>query len=158
MKIGRVDRATRVLGAPKDWDQTKGECGGLPVRIEQGAQPGYLKFTSAWVPDVADLAALEAGAAIMLDIHGSMHPPVAVYVGSAPTDNDAPSPIFSHREVDAKLNLFCRLANEIGGQALLRRLDDLGVFGLVQSGLRTCAAPDMALPTSARSRDDGEPA
>jgi len=76
----RIFECTRVLGAPPGWTpETSGPCLGLPIRDEiNGDLPCMV---SAWEPTPDELAALNAGAKVMLRIVGSGHPPVWLYVG-----------------------------------------------------------------------------
>lgn len=74
----RINGATRVLGAPPDWNpDTQGPCCGLAIRDDLVDQMPYM--TSAWEPTPADLAVLNAGGRIMLRIAGGGHPPVAMW-------------------------------------------------------------------------------
>jgi hypothetical protein len=84
MLAGRIDGATRNLGAPRDWDeQRQGRCGSLAVRHEETtAGPA---MTSAWFPTEEEIARLRAGAPVYLTVIGESHPPVAMAVGPAPT-------------------------------------------------------------------------
>lgn len=79
MHIGRILGATRDLGKPKDWDDSKGCCLSLPVRDEIDA--AGRKMTSAWLPTPEELAAIAAGAPIHLTVYGNGHPPVMLSVG-----------------------------------------------------------------------------
>lgn len=79
----RIAGATRVLGAPKDWDPAKnGPCAGLPILdyVERGVP----WMASAWTPLPEELAALAAGGSLLLIIQGVSHPVVSVGV-SEPT-------------------------------------------------------------------------
>jgi hypothetical protein len=79
----RIEGATRVLGAPRNWDaKSDGECGGLAILDirDEGASP---RMVSAWEPTPAELAALLAGAPVYLQIVGAGHPPVWVWVDEA---------------------------------------------------------------------------
>lgn len=79
----RIEGATRVLGAPVDWDQdASGPCCGLAIRDEVIDGTPYM--TSSWEPMPADIEAIRAGGRIMLRIIGSGHPPVALWVEAAP--------------------------------------------------------------------------
>lgn len=74
----RIEGCTAVLGAPKDWDSSKGQCVGLPVRqelTEQGPQ-----YRSRWQPTQAELELLNQGGAIELVVCGNGHPPVWIGV------------------------------------------------------------------------------
>lgn len=74
----RILNATHVLGPPKDWDAEKmGPCCRLSVRVVDG------RCESAWEPTPEELAALNAGASVILSVVGGQ-PPVALYVEHAP--------------------------------------------------------------------------
>ena len=71
-------------GAPKGWNPDRdGECGALPIRVFPpksltGAVP--VQFVeSAWEPDPAELAHLNAGGSVILRVMG-WQPAVALYV------------------------------------------------------------------------------
>ena len=83
MIVSRVEGCTRALGAPQGWNpETDGYCGMLPIRDEmRDAMPTMI---SAWEPTPAELAALNAGAKVVLRVVGVQHPPVMIYVGEAP--------------------------------------------------------------------------
>lgn len=74
----RIKGATRELGKPRDWDDSKGSCGSLPIRDEM--QPYGNTMTSAWQPTPDELERLNKGASVLLYIVGEVHPPVAVEV------------------------------------------------------------------------------
>ena len=78
MMIGRIEGATRVLGKSQGYI-------GLPVRDENmvdGTTGDVVPtMTTAWFPDPAELAALNAGEAIHLRLFGDKHPPVYIGVG-----------------------------------------------------------------------------
>lgn len=79
----RIENCTVVLGAPPGWTpETSGPCVGLPIRREMNGDMPCM--VSAWEPTPAELAAIAAGAKIMLRIIGASHPPVALYVGEVP--------------------------------------------------------------------------
>lgn len=92
MLIQRIQGATRVLGAPVNWDEAAdGPCFGLPILDIPAApptgpdQPGNAaQMASAWEPTPEELAALNAGAPVILFVIGGVHPPVYVGVGEAP--------------------------------------------------------------------------
>lgn len=68
---------TGYLGAPPNWDGEKlGDCDPLPYKYEDGF------FVSMWVPDRDELAALNAGQAVVLHVSGASHPVVAVGVSN----------------------------------------------------------------------------
>lgn len=83
MLTGHIANATRILGAPRDWDKKKhGACGGLAIRDERTTAGDAM--TSAWYPNTEELARLAAGAPVYLSVYGGMHPPVSLNVGPAP--------------------------------------------------------------------------
>ena len=87
MLVGRIPNATRVLGAPSDWDKAQqGPCCGLPIQdIDTSAGPGMV---SVWEPTPDELARLNAGAKVSLVVLGHVHPPVSLSVGMAPKEGE----------------------------------------------------------------------
>lgn len=81
MLIGRIEGATRSLGAPPGW--TKGQCSSLWIRDE--VIEGIPFIVSAWLPQVDEVERLQLGAAVHLYVAGGTMPPVALAVGLAPT-------------------------------------------------------------------------
>lgn len=85
MELGRIENATRVIGKGQGYI-------GLPlrdVRIECTVNgPDTPAMETAWFPTPAELDALKAGAPIILRILGTMHPPVFMYVGEEPADDE----------------------------------------------------------------------
>ena len=79
MLIKRIENASRVLGAPPDWDGKDMTCGALPVMDVLTPEGTFM--VSAWEPTPSELAALAAGATLKLWIRGSLHPVVALTVG-----------------------------------------------------------------------------
>lgn len=81
MEIGRVTGATRTIGKSQGYF-------GLPIRDElrndtvTGA--GTPVMVTAWFPTPDELAALNAGAPVHLNVVGTMHPPVMLDVGAVP--------------------------------------------------------------------------
>ena len=75
MDIGHIKGATRILGAPKDWDhERRGICEGLPILDHpEGWQ------ISEWRPTAEELWKLTAGGSVRLWIMGP-HPVVALDV------------------------------------------------------------------------------
>lgn len=75
----RIADANLDLGAPKGWDAEKdGSCHALAVRkVEDNV------YQSAWEPTPTELAALNAGALVVLSVVGGQ-PPVMLSV-EAPT-------------------------------------------------------------------------
>jgi hypothetical protein len=85
MQIGRIEGATRVVGKSQGYL-------GLPLRDEMincavnGAQTPAM--VTAWIPTPAELAALNAGAAVHVKILGTAHPPIMVEVGETPESGE----------------------------------------------------------------------
>jgi hypothetical protein len=81
MHIGRIKDATRVIG------QRQGYLG-LPLRditIDCPVNgPTTPAMETAWLPTPEEIAAIVAGAPVLLRILGNEHPPVLVYVGETP--------------------------------------------------------------------------
>ena len=70
---------TRRFGAPADWTPERdGACGTLSIADVEGA--GGLFMESLWRPTPEELAALQAGGAVVLGIRGVVHPVVYVSV------------------------------------------------------------------------------
>lgn len=77
MLIGRIEQATRTLGAPEDMK----DCQALAIRdIELD---GNNVMVSAWFPTPEEMTALNAGQPVYLHIWGKSHPPVFVGVKRA---------------------------------------------------------------------------
>jgi hypothetical protein len=71
----RIHGATRYLGAPKGWNpETDGDCSHLAILDTEGV------MISSWEPTPAELKALNAGACVYLQIVGTGHPPVNIWV------------------------------------------------------------------------------
>jgi len=87
MLVARIPNATRVLGAPSDWDKSKqGACCGLPIQdMDTSAGPGMM---SLWEPTPDELARLNAGAKVSLIVLGTAHPPVSLSVGMPPKEGE----------------------------------------------------------------------
>lgn len=79
-----IPGATRALGAPSNWDPhgEAGPCGTLPIR--DGLIGSLPIMESAWRLDEAEIDALAAGGSVVLQIVGSSHPVVALYVVTDP--------------------------------------------------------------------------
>lgn len=81
MEIGRIEGATRIVGRSQGYL-------GLPLRDEQincsVNGPGTPAMVTAWVPTPAELAALNAGAAVHIRIIGQAPPPMMVFTGPIP--------------------------------------------------------------------------
>lgn len=78
MDICKIAGATRVLGKPADWDESQGECLGLPIVDHDGW------MVSEWKPSAVEIGYLIDGGSINLWIQGTQHPVAAVSVGFAP--------------------------------------------------------------------------
>lgn len=72
---------TRTLGAPKDWDHSKGACSALP--ITDSTLCGIPCAVSFWRPSPAELELLNTGGSVSLWVTGQNMPPVAVEVEPA---------------------------------------------------------------------------
>jgi hypothetical protein len=67
----RIEGATRYLGAPPDWQpDTDGDCSHLAI-LDTHAQGGMPVMISAWEPTPAELAALNAGKPVYLQVVGT---------------------------------------------------------------------------------------
>jgi hypothetical protein len=81
IQIGRIQGCTRVIG------QSQGYLG-LPLRdvvVDDSVNgPKTPAMETAWLPTPGEIAAINAGAPIILRVFGTGHPPVMVYVGQAP--------------------------------------------------------------------------
>jgi hypothetical protein len=84
MNIQRIQGATRVLGKSQGYL-------GLPVRDQvMDCPPAGIvpTMTTAWEPTPDELEAIARGAPVYVRIFGTMHPPITVYVGEPPGDED----------------------------------------------------------------------
>lgn len=79
MIIKRIENATRVFGAPSDWDGKDMTCGALPIRDVVTPEGPFM--VSAWEPTPTELEALQRGETLKLWIRGAGHPVVALTVG-----------------------------------------------------------------------------
>jgi len=81
MQIGRIEGCTRVLGKSQGYL-------GLPLRDitinDFVGGPGTPAMETAWLPTPAEIAAINAGAPIILRVLGTAHPPVMLMTGQAP--------------------------------------------------------------------------
>ncbi len=81
MQVGVIEGATRIVGKSQGYM-------GLPIRDEQinctVNGPETPAMITAWLPTPAELAALNAGAAIHVCILGTVPPPMNVSVGPIP--------------------------------------------------------------------------
>jgi len=82
MQILHIAGATRVLGKSQGYL-------GLPLRDvlmhDTVNGPSTPAMETAWEPTPDELARLNAGAPVILQILGTGHPPVMLLVGDAPT-------------------------------------------------------------------------
>jgi hypothetical protein len=83
MQIGMIEGHTRILGKSQGYL-------GLPIRdilIEDKVNgPQTPAMETAWLPTLDEVAAIAAGAPIILRVLGTGHPPVMIYTGKVPTD------------------------------------------------------------------------
>lgn len=83
MQVGVIEGATRIVGKSQGYL-------GLPIRDERihctVNGPGTPAMITAWLPNPAELAALNAGAAIHVRILGQVPPPMMVSVGPVPAE------------------------------------------------------------------------
>jgi len=85
MTPGRIQFATRALGAPANWNPEKqGECDSLQIRDRDGT------MESAWYPTPDELAAIMAGRPVILTVWGTGHPPVSLNVQPQSADQWCP--------------------------------------------------------------------
>ncbi|MCV9960790.1 hypothetical protein OIU34_02660 [Pararhizobium sp. BT-229] len=81
MQIGIIQGHTRIIGKSQGYI-------GLPLRdvlVEDSVNgPRTPAMETAWLPTSEDIAALAAGAPLILRVLGTAHPPVMIYVGEAP--------------------------------------------------------------------------
>lgn len=79
----RIDGATRYLGAPKGWEPARdADCSYLAI-LDVKTNDGAPVMLSAWEPTPTELQALNAGAPVYLQVRGTRHPPVNVWVPEA---------------------------------------------------------------------------
>lgn len=83
MQIARITGTTRTIGKAQGYI-------GLPLRdvVFDDGTPAML---TAWTPTPDELAALNAGANVILTVLGTAHPPVLLTVGIPPSDPFHPS-------------------------------------------------------------------
>lgn len=83
MQVGVIEGATRIVGKSQGYL-------GLPIRDERihcsVNGPETPAMITAWLPTPAELAALNAGAAIHVRVLGSVPPPMMVMVGPIPAE------------------------------------------------------------------------
>jgi hypothetical protein len=76
----RIEGATRYLGAPQGWSPDRdGDCAHLAILdIQAGDHPPVM--LSAWEPTPDEIEAMQRGAPVYLQVVGTAHPPVNVWV------------------------------------------------------------------------------
>ena len=75
MKPLKMPHTSRVLGAPKDWDEKRsGPCIGLPITDSEGVMYSWWKATWRQRLQIA------IGRPVRLAVIGSAHPPVSLDV------------------------------------------------------------------------------
>lgn len=122
MDICKIDGFTRILGAPKDWDQSKVECQGLPIVDNPD---GWM--VSQWKPNELEIETLSQGGTLLLWVFGTAHPVVGLDVSDADgvkVSWDAPETIrdqLAHRNAEVKLLRLAlkRLQGTLGDQQRL---------------------------------------
>lgn len=81
MEIGRIEGCTRIIGRAQGYY-------GLPLRDividDTVTGPNTPAMETAWLPTPDEIAAIVAGAPIILRVVGSGHPPVMIYTGEVP--------------------------------------------------------------------------
>ncbi len=83
MHPGRIEGATRRLGAPQNWEKEKhGHCAALTIK-DDVLDSGVPVMASVWFPTPEEIAALAAGAPVKLWVVGRWAP-VKLSVGSEP--------------------------------------------------------------------------
>lgn len=86
MQIKHINGFTRVIGEEQGYI-------GLPLRDivlnDSVTGPETPAMESAWQPDTADIAALQAGGQVILRVVGEGHPPVVLYVEPAASMDQA---------------------------------------------------------------------
>lgn len=82
MEIGRIQGCTRIIGRAQGYF-------GLPLRDividDTVTGPNTPAMETAWLPTPDEIAAIAAGAPIILRVVGSGHPPVMIYTGEVPS-------------------------------------------------------------------------
>ena len=81
MQVGRINGCTRVIGKSQGFI-------GLPIRDElihaKVTGENTPCMTTAWFPTPMELAALNGGAPVYVQLIGTNHPPIMVEVGELP--------------------------------------------------------------------------
>lgn len=122
MEICKIEGATRVLGAPTEWNHAVAECQGLPI-IDTAE--GWM--VSQWKPSADEVQTLARGGTLLLWVHGRAHPVVGIDVSAADGQvhqQDAPHGVvqeLAHRNAEVKLLRLAlqRLRGTLGDQQSL---------------------------------------
>lgn len=77
-------QVARILGCTRELGKAQGFIG-LPIR-DAISNSGLPVMQSVWTPSPDELAALNAGANVLLEVIGTAHPPVMLSVGETPSD------------------------------------------------------------------------
>lgn len=80
MIIGHISGATRTLGKSQGYL-------GLPLRdvmVNCSVNGETPAMETAWMPTPDEIAAINAGAPVILRVLGQQHPPVSIDVGEVP--------------------------------------------------------------------------
>ncbi|TPN79994.1 hypothetical protein [Mesorhizobium sp. B1-1-2] len=81
MQIGRIEGCTRVIGKSQGYI-------GLPLRDilinDSVSGPDTPAMETAWFPTPDEIAAINAGAPVILRVLGTGHPPVMLLTGEVP--------------------------------------------------------------------------
>lgn len=103
MEINTINGHTRTLGAPSNWDHSKGECVGLPI-MDQDTENGPCMI-SEWQPEADDIKLLNMGMPIHLWVYCNTHPVVSISVGQ-PTQEAIDSDSISAHADDIAIDNF----------------------------------------------------
>lgn len=122
MEICKIEGATRILGAPQQWNHTISECQSLPI-IDTAE--GWM--VSQWKPSYDEVETLRQGGTLLMWVHGTVHPVVGLDVseaGGLAVQHDAPHTVLeelAHRNAEVKLLRLAlkRLQGTLGDQQRL---------------------------------------
>lgn len=79
MNIAHIEGATRVLGAPANWDGKELPCDALPILDVETSNGNVM--ASEWKPTAEEIEAILNGAPVRLWIFGTAHPVVSLTTG-----------------------------------------------------------------------------
>jgi len=100
-----LDGQTRVLGASQGYRP-------LPVRdglfVDEAGSASVPCMTTHWRPSAEELAALAAGAPVVINILGTSHPPILVETGSGPQSPAAKEDLGDGRWADVDPDTIAR--------------------------------------------------